>query len=110
MPRYKVTIRRTSAKMLDFEVEADNEEEAHDRAMDDSCDEDFNLGRDGIDPEYDVVETTLLPPEEEEWEPKSHWDDHPKYAPSDWEMEVANNATRLSYIDWVNNELRLDND
>lgn len=30
-----------------------------------------------------------------------HWQDHPDYAFSDWQYEVANNDTRLGYWEWV---------
>ena len=44
------------------------------------------------------------------WEPASHWDDHPKHCPSDWRLEVENEDTRQSYIDWVNSKLEEDNE
>lgn len=30
-----------------------------------------------------------------------HWDSNPDYPVSDWKREVANDATRLGYWDWV---------
>lgn len=39
------------------------------------------------------------------WAPESHWDDHSDYPTEDWKDEVMNGDTRLSYIDWVNEQL-----
>jgi len=39
------------------------------------------------------------------WQPKSHWEDHPDHPVEDWRYEVANNDTRLGYLDWVNNRI-----
>ena len=43
-----------------------------------------------------------------EWEPVSHWTDHPVYDVADWRDEVANNSTRQSYVDWVNSKIAQD--
>lgn len=32
---------------------------------------------------------------------RSHWDDNPKHPAGDWKTEVANDDTRLGYLDWV---------
>jgi len=48
------------------------------------------------------------PEEPRGWEPDSHWEDHPQHLPEDWMNEIANKDTRLSYVDWVNNELAWD--
>ena len=40
-----------------------------------------------------------------EWQPASHWETHDDYPVEDWQNEVAENATRLSYIDWVNQQI-----
>ena len=31
----------------------------------------------------------------------SHWDEHPQYPVEDWKYEVANDDTRLGYLEWV---------
>ena len=42
------------------------------------------------------------------WEPESHWDEHPAWAVSEWADEVKADDTRQSYIDWVNSRLEED--
>ena len=32
---------------------------------------------------------------------RSHWDDNPDHSADDWKTEVANDDTRLGYLDWV---------
>lgn len=32
---------------------------------------------------------------------RSHWDENPDYPVDDWKTEVANDDTRLGYLDWV---------
>jgi hypothetical protein len=39
------------------------------------------------------------------WKPESHWDAHPDYPVGDWQHEVGNGDTRLSYIDWVSDQI-----
>ena len=41
------------------------------------------------------------------WNPVSHWETHPDYPVEDWKNEVADDVTRLSYIDWVNHEIEM---
>lgn len=31
----------------------------------------------------------------------SHWDEHPEYPLDDWKHEVANDDTRLGYMEWI---------
>jgi hypothetical protein len=40
----------------------------------------------------------------------SHWDEHPNYAVSDWQYEVAADDTRLGYWEWVKAGLINDGD
>ena len=43
----------------------------------------------------------------------NHWDSHPDFPVEDWQYEVANNDTRLGYLDWLQSQLELaseDND
>jgi hypothetical protein len=35
------------------------------------------------------------------WAPRSHWDEHPVHPSSIWKEEVAEDATRQSYVQWV---------
>jgi hypothetical protein len=37
-------------------------------------------------------------------EPESCWDEHADYPVADWRHEVAEDNTRLGYIDWVNHQ------
>ncbi len=32
---------------------------------------------------------------------QSHWDENPDWPVEDWQIEVANDDTRLGYLDWV---------
>ena len=32
---------------------------------------------------------------------KSHWDEDEKYPVKDWQYEVANDDTRIGYLEWV---------
>jgi len=33
--------------------------------------------------------------------PPSHWDEDEKYPVKDWQYEVANDDTRIGYLEWV---------
>lgn len=37
--------------------------------------------------------------------PLEHWASHPEYPASDWQYEVDNGDTRLSYTDWLRAQL-----
>lgn len=37
-----------------------------------------------------------------------HWDEDSYYTVTDWQEEVANDATRLGYIAWVRNQREAD--
>jgi len=39
------------------------------------------------------------------WSPASHWDEHPIFTVADWQLDVAADHSRQSYVDWVNNRL-----
>lgn len=41
------------------------------------------------------------------WTPESHWDEHDWFTVEDWKDEVANDHTRLSYVQWVNASIDL---
>ncbi len=41
----------------------------------------------------------------EEWQPASHWDEHPQFPVDDWKAEVIEDATRQSYVEWVNSNI-----
>lgn len=40
----------------------------------------------------------------------SYWDSHSKFPAMDWQYEVANDDTRLSYWQWVRAKLSEDTD
>ena len=48
--------------------------------------------------------------------PPSHWDEDEKYPVKDWQYEVANDYTRIGYLEWVEHrkeqfdDLALDNE
>lgn len=42
------------------------------------------------------------------WAPTSHWDEHPKYLVSEWQLEVEQDNTRQSYVEWVNARIEED--
>jgi len=48
--------------------------------------------------------------------PPSHWDEDEKYPVKDWQYEVANDDTRIGYLEWVEHakeqldDLALDNE
>ena len=44
---------------------------------------------------------------EKEWDPESHWDNHPDYPTEDWINEVCDGNTRQSYVEWVNHEIEI---
>lgn len=44
------------------------------------------------------------------WEPESHWDEHPIYTVTEWQMDVANDDTRLGYHEYVKHCLDLSAD
>lgn len=39
---------------------------------------------------------------DENWQPDSHWEDHPAWPFCDWADECKANDTRLGYVEWVN--------
>ena len=41
---------------------------------------------------------------------RSHWDEVPGHPVEDWRYEVANNDTRLGYLDWVQHRAEADPD
>jgi len=55
--------------------------------------------------DHDELLQFIIPLLPDEWEPDSHWDNHPEYPVVDWQHEIANGDTRQSYKDWVNNQL-----
>lgn len=46
----------------------------------------------------------LMSKKPDEWEPDSHWDDHPDWPVEDWQNEVATDDTSQSYVQWVNSQ------
>ena len=44
---------------------------------------------------------------EKEWDPESHWDNHPDHPTEDWINEVCDGNTRQSYVEWVNHEIEI---
>lgn len=57
MPKYTVEVTRTSSKSINFEVEADNREDAVSRAIEKACDTEFPSG----EAEYEGVAVPLEP-------------------------------------------------
>jgi len=41
------------------------------------------------------------------WNPDSHWDAHPDFPVEDWRNEVAEDATRQSYREWVLDQIEM---
>ena len=42
--------------------------------------------------------------------PPSHWDEDEKYPVKDWQYEVANDYTRIGYLEWVEHTKELINE
>ena len=45
------------------------------------------------------------PQDDHEWQPESHWENHPEYTHDDYRHEINDNNTRLGYVDWVNSSI-----
>lgn len=43
-------------------------------------------------------------------EPESCWDEHADYPLADWQHEVAEDNTRLGYVEWVSHQQEADAD
>ena len=94
LKRYKV--RAHYKHYYSAEVEAVDGDEAVRKAIMEMNQEDFTDEGDG---EWWVDDSDEGPEEIPEPQP-SHWDDQPEHPVEDWRYEIANDDTRLGYLDW----------
>lgn len=100
MQKFFVTVTRSVCTRLDIKIEAANEQEARQKALNTAGDYDFSDGSKG-EPEYtiDWVRPIEAPKQSEN-----------KYPIEDWKYEVLNGDTKLGYADWVEHKKESDSD
>lgn len=94
MNNYNVTMCRTGYSHRVITVEATSEHHAEEVALDIAGEFEFSEASS----EYTVEGISVIP---HRHPTISHWDSQPGHPIGDWRYEVANDDTRLGYLEWI---------